>query len=33
MDNKWGVDSFNLTEANTIGELVSNLLNLGECSR
>jgi hypothetical protein len=33
MDGKWGLDSFNLTEANTIGELVSNMMNLHECSR
>ena len=32
MDGKWDVDSFNLTEATTLGEFISNLTNLGEFS-
>ena len=33
MDCKWYVDSFNLTEASAIGELISNFTQLNECSR
>ena len=33
MDMKWTLDFFNLTESTTLGELLSNLINMGDYSR
>ena len=32
LDRKWDVDSFNLPEANTLSELLSNLRHLNDYS-
>ena len=33
LDRRWDVDSFNLLEANTLSELLSNLDQLNDYSR
>ena len=33
LDAKWDLDHFNLTEATALGELVSNLTHLEDCSK
>ena len=33
LDAKWDLDHFNLIEATALGELVSNLTHLNECSK